>query len=876
MQQNNHTQTGLREDLYGQVDHIYHGDHGHVQYIRQPTEYNNNFGNQSEHSIGRPNLNEYNNLLPQHTRSTLYEQSRMGTRRYPSDPAENFTRPSSSLSNFTRPSSSLSQNALQSPYSRMQEIHVSPFASGRQTPSSPVAHRQVRYSSPFMGHESPVFSPVHSSTPSRPFSQPAERRMTLLPSAAQNRPETPAALSQPQLRTHASMVRCSGNDRPLQPVYVLSECPDVVDARALMEREVQAKAQASFQRDRAAKEQSQPTDTTFLYRNAPPSASNRGMAAISSLLNGPPSPQSSPRDSPLDLSPLRLSFARQPSYSRASPVRIEEPVPVRPIDGRESSPQVVPAGDMSGGSSPSPSTPSGTQTQHDGSGERAPAIQPRMGAGERQVKSRTKDTAFSDTIHVLSEHVDNEIKRIAAMHRKSLLTKLGSLYNALMHKKAQELHLQGKRLGPCLADCHRAVAEDEDLQEILQNPNSEEAKEALKELKEYREAKFKGARSSAKANDSDVVKTWAKVAATAENLSHRTSAATFGFICSSKAGQNVTRQFFGSGPIEAFLMAKFGMTRAELVESAESYLIYTSAGRTATGLSVKKMRKEIVRTILEGLHELSKNEKLGMEYDHYEVLIVKEYGVKLIGWPDAVNFSSPYDLNASEVIKLYHALHSKECRWKKLEGWEFYTVQKDIEMRIKSGDLAIPERQRRGGKKRAAEDESEDSGGETGQRKRRKRSSKSSRDTGKGKKKETGTRVYGKGKGKGKGKELGAQKERRRQGAGGVTTVSNNSDPEEVAEAGIQKSRPWPRLIHKSSGIQVIGTTIISDDEGEGSNSDGGAEDELDYEDEEDGSVDGLDLPDIAFIDNYYDDDVNYDNDGDDTEGLNYADDLDE
>lgn len=50
-------------------------------------------------------------------------------------------------------------------------------------------------------------------------------------------------------------------------------------------------------------------------------------------------------------------------------------------------------------------------------------------------------------------------------------------------------------------------------------------------------------------------------------------------------------------------MAKFGMTGAELVESAESYLIYTSAGRTATGLGVKKMRKEIVKIILEGLRE---------------------------------------------------------------------------------------------------------------------------------------------------------------------------------------------------------------------------------------------------------------------------------
>ncbi|KAE9389573.1 hypothetical protein BT96DRAFT_834693, partial [Gymnopus androsaceus JB14] len=53
-----------------------------------------------------------------------------------------------------------------------------------------------------------------------------------------------------------------------------------------------------------------------------------------------------------------------------------------------------------------------------------------------------------------------------------------------------------------------------DLQEILQNPDSEEAKEALDDLREYQEAKFKGARASAKANDNDIIKTWGKIATT--------------------------------------------------------------------------------------------------------------------------------------------------------------------------------------------------------------------------------------------------------------------------------------------------------------------------------------------------------------------------
>lgn len=48
--------------------------------------------------------------------------------------------------------------------------------------------------------------------------------------------------------------------------------------------------------------------------------------------------------------------------------------------------------------------------------------------------------------------------------------------------------------------------------------------------------------------------------------------------------------------------------------------------------------------------ETSKNFKLGMEYDHYEAIIIKEYGVKLVGWPDGVDFASPYALNAADVV----------------------------------------------------------------------------------------------------------------------------------------------------------------------------------------------------------------------------------
>ncbi|KAJ3978206.1 hypothetical protein F5890DRAFT_1479550, partial [Lentinula detonsa] len=205
-----------------------------------------------------------------------------------------------------------------------------------------------------------------------------------------------------------------------------------------------------------------------------------------------------------------------------------------------------------------------------------------------------------------------------------------------------------------------------------------------------------GARASAKANDNDVAKTWSELTHKAQNLSKRTSAATFGFICSSKAGQHITRQFFGNGPIEAFLLSKFGLTGAEFVEAAEAYFIFVSSGRTSTNMGVKAMRKETVKLILEGLKNITRNDKICMEYEHYEVLIIKEYGVKLVGWPDGVPMETPYNLNAAHAISLYQAVKSKTCMWKPLDGMELHRVRRSIEARVDSGDLAIPERLRRG------------------------------------------------------------------------------------------------------------------------------------------------------------------------------------
>ncbi|KAJ3792166.1 hypothetical protein GGU11DRAFT_863888 [Lentinula aff. detonsa] len=513
-----------------------------------------------------------------------------------------------------------------------------------------------------------------------------------------------------------------------------------VDARQLREEAMLASATSATTRI----PELPAVPSAFLPQKTVPSVSNRG---LDSLLNHHPSahPPSTPGSTSLtpiaQLSPLQLPPAHPPLLQPSNPTPPARavigallsrpsfnPVPpaltptsTRPLPALPGNDCMVTASpslqraevnsaswDMEGDGTttlePSPAIQSPGWVVRQGPNRATsgsiPAVHPIMGPGERQLKARTKDTAFPEAVKALANHMDGEIRRIAAEFKKLLLTV----------KKAQELRLEGRRLGASLAERHKAITDAEEIQEILNDPDGDEAQDVLRELKEYQLAKFQGRQASAKANNNDIVKTWGAITHNAQNLSKRTSAATFGFVCSSKPGQNVSQQFFGNGPIEGFLTSKFGMTGSEFVEAAEAYFILTSSGRTATGTSIKKMQKEITRVLLEGLRDITGNPNLSMEWEHYEALIVKPWGVKLEGWPEGVKMVTATTLHAADVISVYRVVQSRECKWRKLDGRELYHAKKDIDLRIKNGELAVPERQRRRGKKRAAGNEPDSSG----------------------------------------------------------------------------------------------------------------------------------------------------------------------
>lgn len=75
-----------------------------------------------------------------------------------------------------------------------------------------------------------------------------------------------------------------------------------------------------------------------------------------------------------------------------------------------------------------------------------------------------------------------------------------------------------------------------------------------------------------------------------------------------------------------------------------------------------------------------------MNYVNYEKSIIQKYHVKLVGWPEDVNFINPVSLtNVDDLRKLQQALRTQACHWVKLSDREVRQHTKSIKQREASG-----------------------------------------------------------------------------------------------------------------------------------------------------------------------------------------------
>ncbi|KAG1772196.1 hypothetical protein EV702DRAFT_976850 [Suillus placidus] len=76
-----------------------------------------------------------------------------------------------------------------------------------------------------------------------------------------------------------------------------------------------------------------------------------------------------------------------------------------------------------------------------------------------------------------------------------------------------------------------------------------------------------------------------------------------------------------------------------------------------------------------------------MNYNNYETAIIETYAVRLVGWPQGVNFISPSNIGTvGEICKLCDALKAQTCYWTALTSMEVKAHATKLDVRRSAGE----------------------------------------------------------------------------------------------------------------------------------------------------------------------------------------------
>jgi len=85
-----------------------------------------------------------------------------------------------------------------------------------------------------------------------------------------------------------------------------------------------------------------------------------------------------------------------------------------------------------------------------------------------------------------------------------------------------------------------------------------------------------------------------------------------------------------------------------------------------------------------------------MNYNNYETSIIETYGVRLVGWPNGVKFTSPSNIGTvGDIRKLWDALKAHTCYWTSLSPAEVKAHASELATRRSAGEVVRKPRKKR-------------------------------------------------------------------------------------------------------------------------------------------------------------------------------------
>ncbi|KAI6146182.1 hypothetical protein BKA82DRAFT_4330388 [Pisolithus tinctorius] len=266
------------------------------------------------------------------------------------------------------------------------------------------------------------------------------------------------------------------------------------------------------------------------------------------------------------------------------------------------------------------------------------------------------------------------------------------LQNALVHAKSLEVNTDrpvGEKLP--MARLQELVKVD-----LEAHPLSQSEEELLIEkLQEYRKLKTCGTHMNNTATARDVNYTVDRITKELENLRDQTGIYATLFVTRGHVNDTIQSTWTATDNSADFWQDVIQQPVADIARKYEQWAC-TQGQNIVEHDNLASVRKQVTKTILDGLRQATNKRNIVMNYLNYERSIILAYGVKLVGWPTDVKFVNPSSISViSEVIRLRDALRSGACFWKKLSKRERQEFSAQWESRVTAGEAVLKPRKKR-------------------------------------------------------------------------------------------------------------------------------------------------------------------------------------
>ncbi|KAG1797353.1 uncharacterized protein HD556DRAFT_1233386 [Suillus plorans] len=283
----------------------------------------------------------------------------------------------------------------------------------------------------------------------------------------------------------------------------------------------------------------------------------------------------------------------------------------------------------------------------------------------------------------LAHHITpKQINDIISNHTHYRTSRKSQLIHALIHAKAKEMNA-GSRYS--MAELREMVITDPETKDLTR-----EQKEAyIAALEEHRERKGVSVRANNQAAARDVVATTDRIVKELDDLRVRTGVYGTLFVVRGHINDTIQSTMHGTDNSEDFWEDVYEHPMADFLRQYEQWAC--TQDQSNNDIACTRCFNLTSFTV-----SVTGKKDIMMNYSNYETAIVETYGVRLVGWPQGVNFTSPSNIGTvGDIRRLRDALKARMCYWTTLSPAEVKAHTAELDARRSAGEVVRKLRKKR-------------------------------------------------------------------------------------------------------------------------------------------------------------------------------------